>query len=278
MKKKHVLKPLFVSMCLSFLFWSCNCEEIIKESSNYEENYVRTRSESIEWGSASCTLTYDGSMYVVWNYPSGSSEPCGMLFTLYSKKYGRIHTFETFSFEMAGNRTFNLSDKIKFEEGDEFWLQIEDSYNSPRIINLIEAPGGVSGVATPKCNHHFNANHVAHLKVSKSEKKITGSVLFDRPCRVIMQYSYYNRSEDNYFKDYSIQDPTRGIELTYNSISYMDDIHCTLRIYDLTCNKHIPQSDEDFNMPGNCSNYYEANFTIPGNNNSDFEISLEEIK
>lgn len=84
MRTKHVFKLLFVSM--HFLFLSCDNENIINNPLNSKDSNVITRSDMIEWGSANCTVATDGRMMVSWNYPTGSIQPCGMLFSLYSRK------------------------------------------------------------------------------------------------------------------------------------------------------------------------------------------------
>ncbi|KAB4456119.1 hypothetical protein GAN75_12435 [Bacteroides thetaiotaomicron] len=278
MRTKHVFKLLFASM--SFLFLSCNNENIINNSLNSKDSNVTTRSDMIEWGSANCTVTTDGRMIVSWNYPTGSSQPCGMLFSLYSRKNGRIFTFETFDFEMSGNRSFKLPDNFKIEEEDVLWLQIEDSYTSlPSIIYLAAEDGCYKGRSIPKCNHYFNQTNVNILHVNTSNRSITGRTFFDRPCKVIMRYNYYDRISNTVYEKEINQEPNSTyIEISYSPVHYyVENINCILRIYDLTCNKHIPQSEEDLDETGNCTNFFEVKFSIP-TNSTEFDISLCEVK
>lgn len=277
MKKEHFLKLLFASMYVLFLS-SCN-EDIIKNSLESKRSNAITRSDLMEWGSASCTITADGKMIVAWNYPTCSNQPCGMLFSLYSEKNGRVFTFETFDFEMSGNRSFKLPDSFRIDEGDILWLQIEDSYTPrPSIIYLVAEDDGYKGKSTPKCNHYFNQTNANILHVNASNESITLKTFFDRPCRVIMKYTYYDRISNEVYNKEIIQEPTSGlIEINYGPIPYyIENINCIFRVYDITCKKHIPQGEEDLDKMGNCTNFFEAIFSIPANSHY-FEVSLSEI-
>ena len=94
-----------------------------------------------------------------------------------------------------------------------------------------------------------------------------------------MRYNYYDRISNTVYEKEINQEPNSTyIEISYSPVHYyVENINCILRIYDLTCNKHIPQSEEDLDETGNCTNFFEVKFSIP-TNSTEFDISLCEVK
>ena len=86
-----------------------------------------------------------------------------------------------------------------------------------------------------------------------------------------MVYSYYDLMHKKTIRGYCCQDIVNGIVNTnwndgpyIHSYYYMSNVECELRIYSLSCDKRIPDSDTSFNNSGNCTNYLRTTFSFSG--------------
>lgn len=268
--KTQVLNCFFALICLLGLFVSCNSEDRIDDSFDSKMDYVSTRSKKIELGTARCTIK-DRIVTIEWSWPTGSDKPVGMLFTLFSDFYGSIYNFETFEGEMSGTEVFELPASFKISEGDRLWLQVEDAENPiPVIIHLENTGGEFSGQSSPKCKHEFTMRDTyVTLNFDLATGSIEGSIELSRPCRFIIVYSYYDINKKKTISDYRSQNIyDKKVKLYWNgsyihSYYYTSDIKCELRLYDLTCKNYIPQSDDDLNASGSCTNFLKTEFSIP---------------
>lgn len=273
--EKQILKFVFFSVCSFLLFISCSSEDYINDSHYTDKCNVTTRNSSVGWGMVRCTIK-ERTVFIEWNYPTASDKPTGMLFTLHSNFYGYIDSFETFEEEMSGTRIFKLPSSFKFSLGDTIWLEIQDGgLGYPVTVpltsaNIDEYSGQNS--SEPKCNHDFDIRDTSiSVGLNLSSGKIEGSIGYTKRCRLIMVYSYYDRMNKKTVRGYLSQDIVNSIVDIYWSEGlyihgnhYMSDVACELRVYKLSCDKGIPDSDITFNSSGNCTNYLETTFSFSG--------------
>lgn len=270
--EKQILNFVFISVCAFLLFISCSNEDNINDSLYTPKCNVTTRSTSLEWGSVRCTIK-GRTVVVEWNYPTASEQPVGMLFTLRSNFYGYLYSFETFYEKMSGTATFELPTSFTFSQGDTLWLEIQDGASSLPVnlqltaIDIDEFSGQSS---RNPCNHNFDIRDAAiTVELDLGSGKIRGSVGYTKRCRLIMVYSYYDRLINKTFRGYCCQDISDGVvDMNWSEGPYiqnsfrMSDITCELRLYSLSCDKNIPDSDTNFNNTGNCTNYLRRTFSF----------------
>lgn len=273
--EKQILNFVFISVCSFLLFISCSSEDSINDSHYTQQCNVTTRYSSFGWGIARCTIK-GRTVFIEWNFPTASEKPVGMLFTLRSNFYGYIDSFETFEEEMVGTRSFELPTSFTFIQGDTLWLEIKDGGGLPVTLQLtsidIDEYSGQSS-SEPKCDHNFDFRDTSiTVGLDLSTGKIEGSIGYTKRCRLIMVYSYYDLMHKKTIRGYCCQDIVNGIVNTnwndgpyIHSYYYMSNVECELRIYSLSCDKRIPDSDTSFNNSGNCTNYLRTTFSFSGN-------------
>lgn len=274
--EKKILNFVFIAVCSFLLFISCSSEDSINDSHYTQQCNVTTRYSSVGWGIAKCTIK-GRTVMIEWNYPTASEKPVGMLFTLHSNFYGYVYSFETFEEEMSGTRRFELPISFTFDQGDTLWIEIQDGASGfPTTLQLtsidIDEYFGQSS-SEPKCDHNFDIRDTSiTVSLDLTSGKIEGSIGYAKRCKLIMVYSYYDKMRNKRIRGYCCQDIVNSRVNAYwnegpyiHNYHYMSDVECELRIYDLSCNKRIPDSDTNFNDSGNCTNYLRTTFSFSGN-------------
>lgn len=305
MKKKQVFKISLTLVCSFFLLLGCNEEENINDSRQNKERVTTVRSDSsepIDWGRVRCTIS--GRIVTIeWNCPTGEEYNNGMLFEVWSAISGRLGGFETFSNQMFGTETFELPSWYTFSQYDRLYLEfrggcvtapihVDLTSNKEELTGEYSSDGeNSSGESSSKCNHKFDNHHdlSINLKANLNVGVIEGSIELAnyRHCRFIMIYSYYDRIREKTHKGYICQDisPTNKtpIKIYWHSFEilshYMEYLECEARIYDLSCEKKVPDSDLNFNHFGTCENYLYTKFSVPINKTEfNFPAYLTEAK
>ncbi len=294
MRNVKMLRISLALLCTLFLLLGCNSEDCTNDICQVSKNVITTRSTSIEWGRVRGKLI-GRTLIVEWNCPTGN-EGVGMLFNLYSSTYGLITSFETFYNQPSGIYSMELPERFSFSGNEHFYLEVRDSYSEPIYVDLLPSDEGYLGESAPKCSHKFSEDNrycLLNLKANLSGSQITGTIgaLVSKPCRFIMKYTYREIIREKSYTGYVCYDFTspvsyyKTLDLPWNDAMHIlscnsTSIHCELRIYDLTCDKFIPNPDCGFiHDSTSCQYYLRTEFTADIINGSfSFPDTLEEVR
>ncbi|WP_373145077.1 hypothetical protein [Bacteroides thetaiotaomicron] len=294
MRNVKMLRISLVLLCTLFLLLGCNSEDCTNDICQVSKNVITTRSTSIEWGRVRGKLI-GRTLIVEWNCPTGN-EGVGMLFSLYSSVYGLVTNFETFYNQPSGIYSMELPERFSFSSNESFYLEVRDNFSEPIYVDLLPSDEGYCGESAPKCSHKFSDDNrycLLNLKANLSGSQIAGTIgaLVYKPCRFIMRYTYREIIREKSYTGYLCYDFTspvsyyKTLDLPWNDAMHIlschsTSIHCELRIYDLICNKFIPNPECGFiHDSTSCQNYLRVEFTADIINGSfSFPDTLEEVR